>query len=180
MISWTLCPPKLARHRDKCLFSWLRCALNNPHHKNDKITPPMTCLISPEKSLWWNHLAQTPWSSDLEGSPPGNRVNKIDFLEFPLWLNRLMTQFVFVEAPVWSPAQGSGLRMWHCCSCGVGHSSGSDLTHGPETTKKERKKNQFPGVPWWLSRLRIPHCHCHGVGWIPHPGTSAFCRPGRS
>ena len=23
------------------------------------------------------------------------------------------------------------------------------------------------GVPWWLSRLRIWHCHCHGLGhWL--------------
>uniref|UniRef100_A0A8D1NRS6 Epidermal growth factor receptor pathway substrate 15 n=1 Tax=Sus scrofa TaxID=9823 RepID=A0A8D1NRS6_PIG len=35
------------------------------------------------------------------------------------------------------------------------------------------------GVPWWLSRLRIWHCHCGGsshccgVGLIPGPGTSA-------
>ena len=29
------------------------------------------------------------------------------------------------------------------------------------------------GVPWWLSRLRIWHCHCCGLGSIPGPGTSA-------
>ena len=35
------------------------------------------------------------------------------------------------------------------------------------------------GVPWWLSGLRIWHCHryssgrCCGVGSVSHPGTSA-------
>ena len=38
------------------------------------------------------------------------------------------------------------------------------------------------GVPWWLSRLRIQHCHycgsgyCCGGGLIPGLGTSACCR----
>ena len=27
------------------------------------------------------------------------------------------------------------------------------------------------GVPWWwLSGLRIQHCHCCGIGLIPGPG----------
>ena len=30
------------------------------------------------------------------------------------------------------------------------------------------------GVPWWLSRLRIQHCHCCGMGSVPCPGTSFF------
>ena len=28
---------------------------------------------------------------------------------------------------VWSLAQHSRLKIWHCCSCGVGHGCGSDL-----------------------------------------------------
>jgi len=38
------------------------------------------------------------------------------------------------------------------------------------------------GVPWWLSRLRIWHCQCCGLGWsygtgsTPCPGTSTCCR----
>ena len=24
----------------------------------------------------------------------------------------------------------------------------------------------FTGVPWWLSRLRIWHCHCSGFGFL--------------
>ena len=33
-----------------------------------------------------------------------------------------VAQLVSVEAPVRSPAQHSGLRIWYCCcSCGVGH-----------------------------------------------------------
>ena len=39
-------------------------------------------------------------------------------------------------------------------------------------------KRIMGGVPWWLSGLRILHCHCHGSGhcrakgWIPGLGTS--------
>ena len=33
-------------------------------------------------------------------------------------------------------------------------------------------KSFRPGVPWWLSELRIPHCHCHGAGSIPDLRTS--------
>ena len=38
-----------------------------------------------------------------------------------------MIWLVSVEAPVPSQARPSGLRIQHCCSCGVGHSSGLDL-----------------------------------------------------
>ena len=37
------------------------------------------------------------------------------------------------------------------------------------------------GVPLWLSRLKIQHCHCCdsgyccGVGSVPGPRTSAYC-----
>ena len=43
-------------------------------------------------------------------------------------------------------------------------------------------KNWYPGVPWWLSMLRIQHCHCcgsgscSGSGSIPGQGTSTCCR----
>ena len=33
-----------------------------------------------------------------------------------------------------------------------------------------------PGVPWWLSRLGIQHCHFYDTGLIPGLGTSAWCR----
>ena len=38
------------------------------------------------------------------------------------------------------------------------------------------------GVPWWLSGLRLWHCHCCGCGYccdsglIPGLGNSACCR----
>ena len=32
------------------------------------------------------------------------------------------------------------------------------------------------GVPWWLSRWRIWHCHCCIAGLIPGLGTPAYCR----
>ena len=35
------------------------------------------------------------------------------------------------------------------------------------------------GASWWLSRLRIWHCHCCGSGPIPGPGTFACCRHGQ-
>ena len=48
-------------------------------------------------------------------------------MEFPLWHSGLMIQLISVEAPVQSPAWHSELRIQHCCSCGVGCSSGLDL-----------------------------------------------------
>ena len=36
-----------------------------------------------------------------------------------------------MAAWVLSTAQHSGLGIWHCCSCGVGHSCSSDLIPGP-------------------------------------------------
>ena len=41
------------------------------------------------------------------------------------------------------------------------------------------------GVPWWLSALRIWHCHCCGSGYscgagsIPGPGTFTCCGNGK-
>ena len=35
------------------------------------------------------------------------------------------------------------------------------------------------GVPWWLSRLRIQHCHCCGMGLIPGSGTFFWGGGGR-
>ena len=41
---------------------------------------------------------------------------------------------------------------------------------------KELQKEKG-GIPWWLSRLRIPHCYSCGVGLIPDQGTSTCCGP---
>ena len=38
-----------------------------------------------------------------------------------------------------------------------------------------RWKKYKKGVLWWLSRLRIWHCHCCGLSLVPGPGTSV-CR----
>ena len=46
--------------------------------------------------------------------------------EFLLWCSGLMTPLVSMEAPVWSPALCSWLRVQHCHSCGVSRNSGSD------------------------------------------------------
>ena len=35
------------------------------------------------------------------------------------------------------------------------------------------------GAPWQLSRLRIWHCHCCGMGLIPGLGTSTWAQPER-
>lgn len=51
--------------------------------------------------------------------------------EFLLWHSRLMIQLVSAEVLAWSVACLSGLRIQHCYSCSVGHSSGSDSTTGP-------------------------------------------------
>jgi len=37
-----------------------------------------------------------------------------------------MIRLVSEEVPVRSPAWQSGLRIQHCCSCGIGHGCGSD------------------------------------------------------
>ena len=34
-------------------------------------------------------------------------------------------------------------------------------------------------VPWWLSRLRVWHCQCCGVGLIPGPGIPTCCGYGK-
>ena len=63
-----------------------------------------------------------------------NITPKMILQEFPLWRSGLMIWPVSVEAPVWSLAQQSGLRIWRCGSCAGGGSSGSDLIPGPGTS----------------------------------------------
>ena len=41
---------------------------------------------------------------------------------------------VATEARVQSPAQCNGLRIWHCCSCGLVCSCGLDLIPGLRTS----------------------------------------------
>ena len=49
-----------------------------------------------------------------------------------------------------------------------------------QETKSDKLESLFKsvnkGVPLWLSRLRIWHCHCCDTGSIPGLGTSACCR----
>ena len=47
--------------------------------------------------------------------------------------------------------QCSGLRIWHCHSCGIGHSCGSDWIPGPGTSirhecSQKKKKKKKTGV----------------------------------
>ena len=107
-----------------------------------------------------------------------------------------------------------GLRIWCCCelccrlktrlrsgiAVAVAQASSytSDLTpslgasicHGCGLIKtkqnKTKQKNESIEVPWWLTWLRIQHCHCSGsacccgIGSIPGPGTSTCCRHGHT
>ena len=47
----------------------------------------------------------------------------------------------------WSPAQGSGLRIWCCCTCGIGHRWGSEISIccgcDPKKETKQNKKTQL-------------------------------------
>ena len=60
------------------------------------------------------------------------------FLDFLLWQGGLKVQFagtlVAVEAWIWSLAWCSGLRIWHCYSCGVGCSFTFASIPGPGTS----------------------------------------------
>lgn len=40
-------------------------------------------------------------------------------------------------------------------------------------------KKLLPGIPWWLSGLRIPCCLCYGSGSVPGQGTSICCGRGQ-
>ena len=91
---------------------------------------------------------------------------------------------------VQSPAQYSGLGIWHCHSCSLGHNSGLDLIPGPGTPyatgqpkmkkkkKKERKRtNGNPGNPGngqpelhSLPPLVSPAFHL-----LPDTGTYVIC-----
>ena len=48
-------------------------------------------------------------------------------------------------------AQRSGLRMWHCCSCGLGHNY--DLIPGLETPYTEGQKRKTKKTKFKISKL---------------------------
>ena len=91
---------------------------------------------------WRGDKADRPWLFPLLLHQPGIKslfengfvILKTLCLEFPLWHSGLMIQLVSKEVLVQSPALSSGLRIWHCCSCGTGHSSGLDLIPSPGTS----------------------------------------------
>ena len=68
--------------------------------------------------------------------------------EFPLWHSGLMISLFSVEPLVCSLALYSGLKIWHCCSCGTGCSSGlysipnpgTSLCHGCSQNRHFSKK----------------------------------------
>ena len=68
------------------------------------------------------------------------------FQEFPLWHRGLGTRLVSGEVQVPSPTQCGGLRIRHCCSCGVGRSCSFPSIPGPGTSiscgcSQKRKKD---------------------------------------
>ena len=74
------------------------------------------------------------------------------------WLGSLIALVVAVASSCSSDSALS-LGTSICCGCG-------------SKNDKKKKKATF-GVPWWLSRLRIWHYHCCGMGLIPGQETSA-------
>ena len=81
---------------------------------------------------------------------PGNE-EPVDNLSFCLWMKeeaavqQLLKDLLSMEFPLWC----SGLRIWHCCSCGVGCRCSLDLIPGLETSiccwcSQRRKKKTFP------------------------------------
>ena len=119
----------------------------------------------------WHRLAATSLIRPLAWEPPcamdvalkrqktKNKTLYFNFLkkrEFPLCYSGLVIQLVFVEVLVWSLACHSGLRIWHCCSCGVGCSSSSDSIPGLGISihhgwgPKREKKKGIASCPKWL------------------------------
>ena len=75
-----------------------------------------------------------------------------------------MVRLVSVEVLFPSLARHSGLRIWYCRRCGVGHSSGLDLIPGPGTSigcgyskkkKKKKKKRAREKREMKLGRLQV-------------------------
>ena len=80
---------------------------------------------------------------------------KIQHLEFLLWCSRLRTWQLSLVVQVWSLTQHSGLRILHCCSCGIGHKCSLDLIPGQKEKKWKKKKKKSP-----LSQ-EIPNLNCY-------------------
>ena len=64
--------------------------------------------------------------------------------EFPLWYNGISSTLGVLGRKVQS-AQHSGLRILHCCSCGLGYNCGSDWIpdpelHMPQGSQKRKEK----------------------------------------
>ena len=55
---------------------------------------------------------------------PGQGSRSREVSEFLLWLSSLRTQLVSMRIQVYSLASLRGLRIQHCCTCGVGHRCG--------------------------------------------------------
>ena len=82
-----------------------------------------------------------------------------DLLDKDLFLRCHSGFIIWLLSVVQSPAQHSGLRIQHCCSCGISHSSGLDSIPGLGTSicqgfgwgKKREKQTKKPEIVRFLS-----------------------------
>ena len=96
--------------------------------------------------------------------------------EFLQWHSGLMIQLVSVKVLVRSPAWLSGLRIQHCCSCGVGcscpwiRSLACELPNAVGSSEKEKRKKER-NMHWKLNNEKkwmnewITSCHSSILPW---------------
>ena len=119
--------PSVHFHSQQYLTTSLTIWINLPTSFNKSLYSPV--VFQPSYSLCLFGFFSWIQIFQLEGN-----CFKIHFQELPLGFGGLMIWLVSVEALVQSPAQCSGLWTQHCCSCGIGHSCGSDATPGLGTS----------------------------------------------
>jgi len=69
-----------------------------------------------------------------------------------------------------TPSLGTSI----CCMCGPKKQTNKTKMEKGIQIASQCIKNIKPGVPWWLSRLRIQCCCSCGVGSIPDLEISAY------
>ena len=66
------------------------------------------------------------WEGKNKSNDNNNEVKRRPLLEFLLWFSGLRIQLISMRVWVRSLASFSGLRNWHCHSCGIGCRCSSD------------------------------------------------------